>query len=735
MEAKEYSGYPPAGIADLAFTESDWATFESVATTTFGRPKIITPDDVRGSFASLAAAVSHSTPAWPRLDDSRGKVVFILDKEYSGYASRLALDPLAFFFSGASYTGPHKAFVNMGYATPSALDTVDARGFIYRYRADSQYIPLTEPTAVRCKQDILDGWFAALDTNNDDFLTPTEMQEGFTYSYGPVLGSDMISHDLIKATQQLCLQMSIPTAARMLDEAGFPKEPAALFQCVEYVVESALGGATVIPELSSFPTLSEVVWRRNTGVRGGAHMVDTDWAVVRPQDEYSVAFSEPFVCNPKYVGGCVAEYKAIDAVAPRDDDAACPSPAPPPTATVCTTEVRFCPDGRPMDRDPTTCAWRDDECPEEPTADNAEAWRATVWQVIKESRLASDRAAAAKSEGAPDAAELAVAAGRAAQAVEASLAARAEAERLAATKAAENAEVFRAATCELTGGVKRDCVLSEWATISESTSPCGGGFVHQSRGVVTEPMCGGAACGATNRILPGEGSQDGEPSCILESNWFTRVTLFLPGLSPATFDAAEGPIKLAVGAYFTALSDAPVRIQYVSRDRALTPTAKDTRWLLGLTKFNPHTETRRGRRGADTPSTDTELVFDVVTQFDPADPASQRIGKLVAADGGSSLRDYLHAASMPQDEGGAGSALDGFFIEASDCEPESCGSSKCGYVSNGCGGTVRCGNCGLTDKAGKALSACLNDGDCWHVRQLLDSNDTLNPYLADRSQL
>ena len=43
----------------------------------FPRRRIVAPDDVRGSYATLDAAVRHG--GWPTLADSRGKVMFLMD--------------------------------------------------------------------------------------------------------------------------------------------------------------------------------------------------------------------------------------------------------------------------------------------------------------------------------------------------------------------------------------------------------------------------------------------------------------------------------------------------------------------------------------------------------------------------------------------------------------------------------------------------------------------------------
>jgi hypothetical protein len=76
MNLKESSSKLIDGTQLLAFNADDYADLDKVLLTTFGE-KLITPNSVRGQYASLEQAVLNK--GWPSLNDSRGRFLFILD--------------------------------------------------------------------------------------------------------------------------------------------------------------------------------------------------------------------------------------------------------------------------------------------------------------------------------------------------------------------------------------------------------------------------------------------------------------------------------------------------------------------------------------------------------------------------------------------------------------------------------------------------------------------------------
>lgn len=72
-------------------TEPMFVALEREILSVFGRAQIITPDDVRGNFATLGEAVR--TRGWPTLGSVRGKVYFTLDNEGAFRAAYLVGHP------------------------------------------------------------------------------------------------------------------------------------------------------------------------------------------------------------------------------------------------------------------------------------------------------------------------------------------------------------------------------------------------------------------------------------------------------------------------------------------------------------------------------------------------------------------------------------------------------------------------------------------------------------------
>lgn len=80
IEAKEGDGkalseaYEPAVVDD--FEQSTWLALEDEICSVIPREKMVTPDSVRGDYASLREAITKR--GWPRLKNLRGKFIFLL---------------------------------------------------------------------------------------------------------------------------------------------------------------------------------------------------------------------------------------------------------------------------------------------------------------------------------------------------------------------------------------------------------------------------------------------------------------------------------------------------------------------------------------------------------------------------------------------------------------------------------------------------------------------------------
>ncbi|HDZ09773.1 phosphatidylinositol-specific phospholipase C1-like protein [Pseudohongiella sp.] len=111
--------------------EEIWRVFE--------RSHVITPDDVRGDYPTLNAAVMEG--GWPTLAESRGKVLFALDntgRHLSDYLSRSPVLANRALFVSAEPGHPASGFLKMNNVIAEA-DTISAyaaQGYLIRTRSD-----------------------------------------------------------------------------------------------------------------------------------------------------------------------------------------------------------------------------------------------------------------------------------------------------------------------------------------------------------------------------------------------------------------------------------------------------------------------------------------------------------------------------------------------------------------------------------------------------------------------
>lgn len=140
MNCKQGSPRVP-GAAQLA--EFDDAAFEKLNATVLnhlGRERLLTPDDVRGTHATLAEAITKS--GWPSVDAARGKFFFALDEGGKTRARYLAKFPGlrgAVYFPQSVPNTPEAAvfIMNDPIKQEAEIRSLVQQGFIVRTRADA----------------------------------------------------------------------------------------------------------------------------------------------------------------------------------------------------------------------------------------------------------------------------------------------------------------------------------------------------------------------------------------------------------------------------------------------------------------------------------------------------------------------------------------------------------------------------------------------------------------------
>ena len=78
LNAKDDSVGRPGFAEPLPFDASAFDALDAEIRSVFGPDQLITPDDVRGTAPTLRAAAQDEQ--WPRLDEARGRVMFVLDE-------------------------------------------------------------------------------------------------------------------------------------------------------------------------------------------------------------------------------------------------------------------------------------------------------------------------------------------------------------------------------------------------------------------------------------------------------------------------------------------------------------------------------------------------------------------------------------------------------------------------------------------------------------------------------
>lgn len=143
MNAKDDGSKRPDFIPLLKFDKAAFDAWDAEILTGFGREKLITPDDVRGKYSTLEAAVlAH---AWPTLASARGKFLFVLDETGQKLDTYVEGHPSLrgrIMFTNSTEGHPEAAFriVNEAKRDTSYIQYLVRSGYYVRTRADSDTI-------------------------------------------------------------------------------------------------------------------------------------------------------------------------------------------------------------------------------------------------------------------------------------------------------------------------------------------------------------------------------------------------------------------------------------------------------------------------------------------------------------------------------------------------------------------------------------------------------------------
>jgi hypothetical protein len=126
----------PNSVEAESFTTETFDALDKEIRSVFAEGEMILPDQVRGSYPTLDAAVRAGR--WPTLGQSRGKVIFLMDQKNAGPAYTAGHPALQrrVLFTNSDPGRPDAAFVEENEGTPQLIDQLVREGYIVRARAD-----------------------------------------------------------------------------------------------------------------------------------------------------------------------------------------------------------------------------------------------------------------------------------------------------------------------------------------------------------------------------------------------------------------------------------------------------------------------------------------------------------------------------------------------------------------------------------------------------------------------
>ena len=126
----------PNSVEAEPFTTETFDALDKEIRSVFSDDEMILPDEVRGHYPTLDAAVRAGN--WPTLEKSRGKVIFLIDQKNAGplYTAGHPVLQGRVLFTNSDPGRPDAAFVEENEGTPELINQLVRQGYIVRARAD-----------------------------------------------------------------------------------------------------------------------------------------------------------------------------------------------------------------------------------------------------------------------------------------------------------------------------------------------------------------------------------------------------------------------------------------------------------------------------------------------------------------------------------------------------------------------------------------------------------------------
>ncbi len=126
----------PDAVKTEPFTAAVFDALDAEIRSVFKPGEMITPDEVRGSAATLVEAVHAGK--WPTLAEARGRVIFLMDQQHAGpiYAQGHPSLRGRILFTNATPGAPDAAFVEQNSGSLEEIDALVKQGYLVRTRTD-----------------------------------------------------------------------------------------------------------------------------------------------------------------------------------------------------------------------------------------------------------------------------------------------------------------------------------------------------------------------------------------------------------------------------------------------------------------------------------------------------------------------------------------------------------------------------------------------------------------------
>ena len=147
-----------------SFTAATFDALDKEIRSVFPDNEMVLPDDVRGHYPTLDAAV-HAR-GWPTLAKSRGKVIFLMDQKHVGpiYTAGHPVLQGRVLFTNADPGQPDAAFIEENGGTRAVIDDLVKQGYLIRARADDSTVAARTNDTTR-RDELLDSGAQMISTD------------------------------------------------------------------------------------------------------------------------------------------------------------------------------------------------------------------------------------------------------------------------------------------------------------------------------------------------------------------------------------------------------------------------------------------------------------------------------------------------------------------------------------------------------------------------------------------